>query len=357
LVEGFFPQTETSGWHLFFRELLLKYMDPALPLIDLHRHLDGNVRLSTILDVGRQHNLPLPAWKVEELRPHVQITEPQPGVMAFIEKFKWMVGVLVDYDICRRVAYENVEDASREGLDYLELRFSPYFMAEPHDLDPVGVVEAVCAGIEEGRRDYQQRVNLIGIISRTYGPENGWKELNALLSQRDHLVALDLAGDEENYPGRLFQEHIQKGREAGWKITIHAGEEGGPDRIWEALQVLGADRIGHGVSAIQDRALMDFLAKERIGLEVNLTSNLQTTVVPDLESHPLRHFFDHGLLATINTDDPGISGIDLHHEYEVAAPKAGLTAQQIRQAQENALEAAFLSPSQRADLRATCSKG
>ncbi|MGD8738538.1 MAG: adenosine deaminase, partial [Anaerolineae bacterium] len=129
-------------------------IDPTLPLIDLHRHLDGAVRLETILDLGRQHNLPLPAWDLETLRPYVQIVDKDPahaalpGVMAFIAKFEWMTGVLVDYDACRRVAYESVEDAGREGIDYVELRFSPWFMAEPHELDPAGVVEAVVDGVQ-----------------------------------------------------------------------------------------------------------------------------------------------------------------------------------------------------------------
>src|SRR5512135_2092290 len=105
-------------------------LDPTLPFIDLHRHLDGSVRLETILDLGRRHNLPLPAWDVESLRPYVQVTTPRPGIMAFIARFKWMVGILVDYDACRRIAYECVEDLKREGIDYAELRFSPWFMAE-----------------------------------------------------------------------------------------------------------------------------------------------------------------------------------------------------------------------------------
>ena len=121
-------------------------IDPTLPLIDLHRHLDGNVRLETILDLSRQHGLPLPVWDVEGLRPFIQVTEPQPGVMAFIAKMRWMTDVLVNYDACRRVAYENIADAQHEGLDYVELRFSPWFMAESYGLDPAGMVEAVADG-------------------------------------------------------------------------------------------------------------------------------------------------------------------------------------------------------------------
>jgi adenosine deaminase len=319
-------------------------IDPKLPLIDLHRHLDGSIRLQTILDLGREHNLPLPARDMESLRPYVQVTTPQPGVMAFIEKMRWMVGVLVDCDACRRIAYENVEDAQQEGIDYVELRFSPWFMAEPHGLDPAAVVEAVTDGTEAGSRDFGIPVGLTGILSRTYGPEVAWKELAALLSQRDHLVALDLAGDEANFPGTMFVDHLHKARDVGWKLTIHAGEAAGPQSIWQAVRELGAQRIGHGLAAVDDPALMDFLADRGIGIECALTSNVQTSSVADYASHPLKRFLECGLLATINTDDPGVSGVDLPHEYELAAPKAGLSLGQIHQAQRNAAQVAFLSP-------------
>jgi adenosine deaminase len=331
-------------------------IDLDLPLIELHRHLDGNVRLETILDLGRQHHLPLPAWDVEGLRPHVQVIDASssgvsmPGVMAFIAKFEWMIRVLVDYDACRRVAYENVEDARREGIDYVELRFSPWFMAETHGLDPAGVVEAVADGVEAGARDFAIQVKLVGIISRTYGPDAGWRELNALLHQRDRLVALDLAGDEANRPGELFVEHFRRARDAGWQITVHAGESAGPQSIWQALRELGAARIGHAVAAIRDPALMDYMVEHRIGIETSLTSNVQTSTVPNYGSHPARQFLERGLLVTLNTDDPGISGIDLRHEYEVAAPAAGLTPAQIGQTQRNALAVAFLSAEERAAL-------
>ncbi len=318
-------------------------IDPDFPLIDLHRHLDGNVRLETILNLGRKHNLPLPAWDLEGLRPHVQVTKPQPSVMAFIAKFKWMIGVLVDYDACRRVAYENVEDAQREGIDYVELRFSPWFMAESHGLDPAEVVEAVADGVEAGARDFGVKVNLIGILSRTYGPDIAWRELETLLQYRERLVALDLAGDEASQPGDLFVEHLQRARDAGWQVTIHAGEVAGPESVWQAILDLRATRIGHAVRAIEDPALLDYMAERQIGIESSLTSNVQTSTVPNYASHPLRAFLERGLLATINTDDPGVSGIDLRHEYDVAAPAAGLTVEHTRQAQGNALTIAFLS--------------
>ncbi|MEY2481496.1 MAG: adenosine deaminase [Verrucomicrobiota bacterium] len=327
-------------------------IDPTLPFIDLHRHLDGSVRLQTVLDLAKQHGVKLPATTVEELRPHVEVTEPQPGLMAFIAKMLWMTRVLADADACRRITRENVEDAKREGIDYLELRFSPFFMAEPHGLDPERVVAAVVEGAAEGAQATGVRVNLIGILSRTYGAEIATKELEALLAHRRDLVALDLAGDEANFPAPLFTEHFRKGRDAGWRITVHAGEAGGPQSVWDAVRLLGAERIGHCTRALEDPALVDFLLENRIAIEANLTSNVHTSTVPDLASHPLRAMLSHGLVASINSDDPGVSAIDLRHEFNIAAPAAGLSREQIRQAQANALETAFLSAGEKTALRA-----
>lgn len=321
------------------------------PLIDLHRHLDGSVRLSTILELGRQHGIPLPADTLEELRPHVVITTPQPGLLEFLAKFRWMTGVLADYDACRRVARENVEDARREGIRYLELRFSPLFMADAHNLDPSKVTAAVIEGVREGEAATGVRANLIGILTRTYGPVRARRELRALLDHRNEITALDLAGDEGNWPAELFVEHFAEGREAGWHVTVHAGEAAGAPSIVTAIEQLGATRIGHAVRAVDDPSVMDLLRERRIGIEVNLTSNVQTSTVPDYASHPLKRFLEAGLLATINTDDPGISGIDLPYELDTAAPAAGLSEAQIRQALENAWEIAFLPPAERAALR------
>ncbi len=329
-------------------------VDPHFPMIDLHHHLDGSIRLATILDLGLQHNLPLPARTLEGLRPFVQVSAQQPGVMAFIEKFRWMTGVLVDYEACRRVAFENVEDAAGEGIAYIELRFSPWFMAEAHGLTPEGVVEAVCEGVRVGEERYGVKANLIGILSRHYGPRTAQKELEALLRHRDEIRALDLAGDEGNYPGEWYGTHFKQARDAGWHITVHAGEIAGPESVWQALRDLKAERIGHAVHAMEDPALLDFLAEKRVGVECNLTSNVQTTTVADYASHPLRQFLEVGILATLNTDDPGISAIDLHYEYDVAAPAAGLTREQIHKAQKNALEIAFLTEAEKQSLISSC---
>jgi adenosine deaminase len=321
-----------------------------LPLIDLHRHIEGTIGLETILDLAHQFNVPLPADSVEGLKPFVQITQRQPGVMAFIEKFTIPMQVLVNMETCRRVSYEAVLGAHQEGIDYLELRFSPWFMAEAHQLSPQGVVEAVLDGVQAASQESGLSVNLLGILSRTYGLETAAKELNSILPYADQITGLDLAGDEANFPAALFEKLFDKARDAGLKITVHAGESAGPESIRQAVQVLGASRIGHGLAAASDPSLMDLLFQHQIGIEANLTSNVQTSSVKDYASHPVKLFLEQGLLVSIHSDDPAISGITLPYEYNVAAPQTGCSEKQIRQLQLNALESAFLSPREKQKL-------
>ena len=161
------------------------------------------------------------------------------------------------------------------------------------------------------------------------------------MTQSAHLSALDLAGDELGWPAALFGEHFNRGRDAGLAVTVHAGEAAGPESVWSALRDLGATRIGHGVRAAEDPALLDYLGEHGIGLEMNLTSNVQTATVASYAAHPLKRYLDFGLLATINTDDPVISGIDLAHEFNLATPAAGLAPSDVALAQRNARAIAY----------------
>jgi len=326
-------------------------IDKTIPLLDIHRHLDGNVRQQTILELGQQFNIKLPANDLASLKPYVQVLENEPDLMAFLQKLDWGVAVLGNYDACRRIAIENVEDAFNQGLHYVELRFSPYYMAQTQGLNPQGVVEAVVDGIKAACEKYPVKVKLIGILSRTYGQEICQQELDALLSCKDDLIAVDLAGNELGFPGELFVSHFNQVRDAGLNVTIHAGEAAGAESIWQAINELGAQRIGHGVKAIEDPRLMDYLAEHKIGMESCLTSNIQTSTVASYQAHPLKTFLDHGILASINTDDPGVSGIEIGYEYEVAAPKAGLSQADMTKAQKNALEIAFLTQAEKQALQ------
>ncbi|MCA1898452.1 adenosine deaminase [Shewanella putrefaciens] len=327
-------------------------IDTSIPLVDLHRHLDGNVRVNTIWELGHQHGIALPADSLETLAPFVQIQGKETSLVAFLKKLDWMVAVLADLDAVKRVAYENVADAALSGLDYAELRFSPYYMAMNHKLPIEGVVEAVVDGVKAGLKDYNVKINLIGIMSRSFGQAACTQELEGLLAHKQHLVAMDLAGDELGFPGELFNDHFKRVRDAGLAITAHAGEAAGSQSMWQAIQELGATRIGHGVNAIHDPKLMEYLAKHRIGIESCPTSNLHTSTVVSYAEHPFRTFMDAGVLISLNTDDPGVSAIDIKHEYRIAKSELKLTDAELAQVQRNGVEMAFLSDSERKALYA-----
>jgi adenosine deaminase len=328
-------------------------MRNGYPLVELHRHLDGNVRLSTVLDLARKHRIALPADTEEGLRPHVQITTPEPGLVEFLAKFEVLQQVIVDYDAVRRITRENLEDAAAEGIDYIELRFSPAFMALKHGLDVFRVTEAVCAGLADGLAKLPVKAKLIGILSRNLPAELIDQELDAAIRFRTAgVVALDLAGNERDFPGTGFVRHFRAAREAGLRVIVHAGEAAGAHSVEQAVRELHAERIGHGIAARHDEALMDLLADRRIGIECCPTSNVQTSTVAGYADHPLGMFLRRGLAASINTDDPSISGIDLTHEYRIAATELGLSEADLRRCQENAVATAFLTDAERRELLA-----
>ncbi len=326
----------------------LSFLDD-LPLVDLHRHLDSTVRPTTILELARQHDIALPADTPEGLRPYIQIDEPVNSLPEFFQRFDLLLRVLVDYDAVYRVARENLEIAAGEGIDYVELRFSPLFMATVQRLDPLEIARTVCRAVDEAT-DLPIRAQLIVIMSRQFGPQGCQVELEAALQTAGQgVVAVDLAGDEAHYPGELFVEHFRRARAAGLHTIAHAGEAAGPESVRQAVQELGAERIGHAVRAVDDPAVVELLAEREIAVESCLTSNLQTRTVRSLQEHPLPTFLRRGIRATLNTDDPGISAIDLPHEYGLL-PQLGLTPDEIRQVRLNGVLASFLEPAEKKAL-------
>jgi len=325
-------------------------INPNLPLTDLHRHLDGNIRPSTIWQLAQEFSIPLEQQNLEELLQAIQVQVKTTDLLAFLQKMELGVSVLASEQACYKVAYENVEDAKRAGLTYAELRFSPVFMAKAHNLPIEQVVDAVIAGCKSGSQTFAIPINLIGILSRSFGEATCHQELQALLRAKDDIVALDLAGDEKGFPAIRFKDHFKLARDAGWNITVHAGEADGPQSIWQAIEELGATRIGHGVAAREDNRLMAFMANKGISIECCLTSNFQTGACTDIAQHPIKTFIEKGIVVTLNTDDPGVSGIEIADEYRLAREVVGLSSEQLNQIQLNGVEVAFASDLVKAEL-------
>ncbi len=316
--------------------------DKNFPLVDLHRHLDGNIPPNLIWKLAQEYSVDLPVSTESELIDRVFIKNKTSNLLSFLQKLDYGVSVLASPEVCYKVAFENVAMAKAEGIDYTELRFSPFFMARAFKLPLHAVVEAVVEGVKAGNAVHDTHYQLIGILSRTFGVESCHTELAAILAFSDNIIALDLAGDELNYPAHLFVAHFKAAREAGLHVSVHAGEAAGPQSVWDAIELLGAKRIGHGVSVVQDPRLIEYMVKHDIGIESCLTSNYQTETWIDTANHPIKTFLQNGLSVSLNTDDPGISNIDIKHEYAVARNIVNLSDKQIQQIQLNGQMQQFL---------------
>lgn len=321
-----------------------------LPKIDLHRHLEGSLRLSTLSEIAHQHGVDLPSLSLEELRPFVQVVDEPPDFHSFLAKFKLLRRFYSSREAVMRIAYEAVADAAADNIRYLELRFNPVAQALNQGFGFEEVVDWVIEATQQAQAQYAIQVRLIIQIGR-HEPQYARQLAEiAVDRQQSGLVGLDLAGDEINYPVTEFIDVFRWAKTQGLHITVHAAEAGPAGNIREAIEKLEADRIGHGVRAREDLSIVDLLRKHRVTLEMCPTSNLQTGIIPKLSQHPLYAFHQIGIPVTINTDDPSISNITLTDEYEVAVRGANVPFRILPEMILNAAQSAFLPDGERARL-------
>ncbi|MCC6905568.1 MAG: adenosine deaminase [Anaerolineae bacterium] len=325
-----------------------------LPKIELHRHLEGSLRLGTLADIARQYKLKhIPGYRIEDFRQLVQIaSDDKPQADVFLSKFAPLRLFYRSPEIIRRVAYEAVEDAARENIVYMELRFTPIALGREMGYPLGEVADWVIDAVEDAMRDYRSiKVRLIVSMNRHESVEIGEQIAGVALSRMNRgVVGLDLAGAENIYPGEPFAPLFRKAREAGLQATIHAGEWAGPESIREAIEVLGARRLGHGVRVLEDADVVRMTRDQGIAFEVCVTSNVQSGVSSRIAQHPLRTMYHLGLKTTINTDDPSISAINLTDEYVAAVRHLEFTMSDLRQHALNAAEHSFLPDDERKRL-------
>ena len=314
----------------------------SFPKIELHRHLEGSLRLDTLLDLGRKHGVSLPADTPEGLAAHAQVLRPMGSLQEVLDAFDLFQQAFRTLEATERLAFEAVEDAALEGIRLLELRFSPGFMAEPAGLDWDAMMEAVLRGVARAKSIHEIEVGLIAIVSRSQGPAAARETVAFALNWRQELVGFDLADAEEMYSAQEFAAELGPLHAIDMPITVHSGENSGPEHIQASVDLLRARRIGHGVSIIRDPALVERFIEEGLTLEMCPTSNLRTRAVPTLEEHPAADLLRRGARVTLNSDDPGLFAITLAGELALAKDKLGFTDELIVQATHNALDASFV---------------
>lgn len=322
------------------------------PKIDLHRHLEGSLRLSTLAEIAREHGVDLPSWDLEVLRPYVQIIDDDTrDFQSFLSKFKLLRRFYSTREAVMRVAYEAVADAAADNVKYLELRFNPVALAKVQGFSYDEVAEWVISAVDDAQNDHDIQVRLIAQIGRDESLGVAWQVAKVAAAFQDQgFVGIDLAGDEINYSAVPFSEIFKWAKAQGLHVTIHAAEAGDASNIREAIEELGAERIGHGVRAREDLSVIDLLIRHNVTLEMCPTSNFQTGVISGLSQHPLWAYQQVGIRVTINTDDPSISSTTLTDEYLVASGVIGIPLRAIRQMVLTAAEAAFLPNAERQRL-------
>ncbi len=303
------------------------------PKIDLHHHLDGAIRVGTILSLGRRMKVPLPARTVRGLRPHVTISRSVGSLPAFLKKFEVFYPILRSPAAMERIAVEACEDQARDGVIYFETRYAPSLSIGP-GFSMEESVRATLRGLRRGGRRFGVRWGLILCLYRGQALKTSLQTVR--LAARTGCVGIDLAGDER-HPARPHAKAFALARRLGLPITIHAGEAGPEANIGRAIRY-GARRIGHGTKL---RTLIPTIKRRGITLEVCLTSNLHTGLVRSLRRHPFRRFLKAGVPVTLNTDDPGVSGITLSGELALARRTFGLDRNALRDLQLQAACASF----------------
>jgi adenosine deaminase len=313
-----------------------------LPKVDLHRHLEGSVRLSTLRALAKTHAIQIPADTPLEALVQVQPDDPRTA-HNFLSKFKAQHPFYCTLEAIEQIAAEAVEDAAADRVRHLELRFTPTSLARAHNLAVDAVMDRVITSSKRTARQCGISLSLIASMNRHDSLELGELVARLALERRSEgIAALDLAGAEAEFPARPFLNALQAAAKGGLGITVHAGEWSGPENVWEALEEFNAVRIGHGVRILEDPAVIALAVQRGTVFEVCLTSNYQTGVVDDFKRHPIMHMIDAGLNVTINTDDPGISCIRLSDEYRLACQQLGLSLPQLYKCILSAARSSFL---------------
>ena len=313
---------------------------------ELHRHLDVSIRAETLLEILKREGKAPSSARLEDFREKTVLRSPMSDLPTVLNLFQTFQKAFVRAEDCARVAFEVAEDCYREGTRRAELRWSPSFVSEFTGIPWEEALEGFSDGLEKARNLYPDlEVGFIGIVSRDYGIEAARKTVQFVLKHPRQFIGLDLAGNELQWPNHQFTEAFAPARKAGFPITIHAGEASPPSEMWDAIDRLGAWRIGHGIACIQDPLLMRELARKNITLEVCPTSNWLTQCVPTLDAHPVVRILREGVPVSINTDDPGVFAVTVESEFDICRTRLGMTDDEVRLALSAAHQASFIGRS------------
>jgi adenosine deaminase len=319
-----------------------------IPKVDLHRHLEGSVRASTAVEALAGSE----GAEREAILAQVRVSDGDGRDPAtFLGKFRTLRRVFRSPEVIQRVAREAVADAAADRVIHLELYFTPAALAHTGGYTPADVTGWVAEAALGEAAAHGMSLGLIVSLNRHEPVASGEAALRAAEAHLGRgVVGVSLAGNEAEFPAQPFAGLLAEARQAGFRLSVHAGEWSGAESVRFAIEDLQADRIGHGIRVLESQAAADAARLRRIPFEVCPTSNLHSGAVRTAAEHPLPHMIQAGLQVTVNTDDPGVSGISLSDEYRLVQQAMGLTAQTVTALILAAAQAAFLEPRRKSDL-------
>src|SRR5215207_1117364 len=323
----------------------MKNVDPRyndLPKTEIHCHLEGAIRTQTIIDIAKEYNLPLPSYEAKELDRHVKVYEQMRNLEAVLAAFAIFQNSITSPGVVERIAWELFEDSARQNIKLFEARFSPDWAFHGHNLDWDACLEGLLRAKERAEGEFDMAIGYIAITSRSMGPASCVRTVDWSIRHREHILGIDLADSERDFPLREFVPSVRKAQEAGLKVTIHTGEDTPAAFVREVIELADPDRIGHGIHAIEDESVVDLIKERGIALEVNPWSNYLTNSVRTIEEHPLKKLFDLGVKVTINSDDPEVLETNVNNEYRIAHEILGMSLEEIATCNRHAYEASFI---------------
>lgn len=314
----------------------------SLPKAELHCHLDGSMRVETIMDIAKKENVKLPSNDKKELSKILEVGMNCKSLEEYLRPFDITAEVLQTKESLIRATYELAEDAAAENVRYIEIRFAPLWHIRKK-LTLNQVIEAVIEGAREAEKDFNIKIGIIICGIRHTTPEDTLKVAELAIAYKNRgVIGFDLAGAEKDFPAKEHLEAFYLIVNNNINTTAHAGEAYGTESIDQAIHYINANRIGHGTRLREDGDLLNYVNDHRIPLEMCITSNVQTKAVKHVEDHPLKFYFDLGLRVTLNTDNRLISNVNLTDEYMLAIEKLGFSADNIKYLILNGFKSAFL---------------
>ncbi len=329
----------------------------SLPKVELHRHLEGSLRLTTMIEIVRAFDLDLPR-NVDKFRQLVHVLDEDSFTYTnFLSKFKTLRLMYQSPELIKRITREIIADAAADNVRYMELRFTPVALTKTKNFPLSEAMDWVADTVEEASEEYGVITSLIATVNRHEPLKLAEEVVRLAVDRKDRgIVSLDLTGNEADFPGDEFEGVFKEAKQSGLRITVHAGEWGGAENIELAINKLGAERIGHGVRVLEDLKVVDLAREHGITFEVCPTSNYQSGVFSSIEEHTLPKMIEQGLIVTLNTDDPGISQIDLSDEYELAREFFKIDIVKLQEIILRAAQSAFLPHDKHKELIASLEK-